>query len=142
MSYSDFLKAKEESNSYKALNEFENEIIKLQRIPEKNWFDRYVKAKEIIISYINESDIKQVEKNIDPNHYLVALKFDYLYQTYLLFEDVTFSRWRKIPTHNWFQLERQDKSFGETFYKTILLLSSDDNAKTQGGLILQLFDQK
>jgi len=140
MALSEFLNAKNDSNSYTTLNDFENAIVALKKIPERNWFDRYVKAKETIVSFINTDSIKQVEKCIGPNHYIVALKFDYAYQTYLLFEDVTFSRWRKTPTHNWFQLERQDKSLGESFYKTILLLSSDDNAKSQGSLILQFFD--
>jgi len=120
---------------------FESFLQRLSNVPESNWYQgRREPVLELFEKYeqIHPECIKPLRHEIDNNKFLTIVKIDIGSDTYIYFDEWTMIGSR--PTINWFQLEKQDKSLGLNMYKTKLLLSSDNNAKTQGSIMFLFFE--
>jgi len=119
---------------------FESLLQRLRNVPGSNWGQRREPVLELIERYeqIHPEFVKFIRPEIGNNKFYTIIKIDIGSETYIYFEELTMNGSR--PIINWFQLEKQDKSLWQNAYRTVLLLSSDDNAKNQGSVMFLLFD--
>lgn len=116
---------------------FETEIKKLQMVPEINWFNgRRIPCSRLIMNEGKDIKVKKMPMGI--RNFLQIIIFRIEASEYIYFEQIIESSGQ--PIIDWFQLEKIDKSIADV-YKTYLLLSSDDQAKTQGGALMMVFDK-
>lgn len=117
--------------------QFESEIKKLQMVPERNWFEG--RRNPCIKLIGNEATgLKNKKMPMQLRNYLNIIMFKVDNQDYIYFEAIIESS--GPPIIDWFQLEKIDRSYGTHVNKTLLLLSSDDHAKTQGAALMMLFN--
>jgi len=120
---------------------FESFIQRLSNIPESNWGQgRREPVLELIEKFeqIHPKLVKFVRPEIGNNKFYTIIKIEIGAETYIYFEELTMNC--SQPIINWFQLEKQDKSWGQEVYRTKLLLSSDDKAISQGSTMFLLFN--
>lgn len=120
---------------------FDEFLKSLYKIPESDWYDgRRTPVLNIIEEYkkLYPNNVNFIRPEIEPNRFLSIIKIEVKNVTYVYFDEFTI--WNQMPVINWFQIEKQDKSLGNNIYRTILLLSSDNDATTQGSMMLMLFD--
>jgi hypothetical protein len=120
---------------------FEAFTLSLYNIPETKWGKRRKAISKLITQYqsLYPKKVEFIRPEYEKGKFYTIIKFSIESETYVYFEDIT--SMGVIPRINWFQLEKQDKSFGNDMLRTTLLLSSDNDAKTQGSLMLMLFDK-
>lgn len=121
---------------------FDEFLKSLYKIPESDWYNgRREPVLKIIEEYqqLNPNKVKFIRPEIEPNRFMSIIKIELKHETYVYFDEVTMRN--QMPVIQWFQIEKQDKSLGNNMYRTSLLLSSDNNAKTQGSMMLMLFDK-
>lgn len=117
------------------MNQFEKDLKELYSIPESRWIKRRELAQELIKKSIDQNSIKVHKIPSQGSNYFHILKFSHLGEEYAYLEEI--SPISPMPIINWFQIEKLDKQFGEHVIKTILLLSSDNEASTQLGGLFQ-----
>ena len=114
----------------------------LHKIPESNWGQgRREPILQVIEKHnqLHPESVEFIRPEYEPSKFYTIIKFSIGKEDYIYFEDISIIMGK--PRIQWFQLEKIDKSLGENMYRTKLLLSSDDNAKTQGGIMLLLFEE-
>lgn len=118
-------------------NQFDIEITKLQMVPERNWFDgRRIPSITLISN--KGTAIKVKKMPMEPKKYLNIIMFKIENHDYVYFEAIIESS--GPPIIDFFQLEKFDRTMGSHVFKTFLLLSSDDQSKTQGAALKLAFD--
>lgn len=118
---------------------FDSEIKKLWMIPEKNWYEGRRRPCITLIQNVG-SEFKRMKVPMGPSNYLSVIKFNVGKGKYIYFELIIETSTK--PIVEWFQFEEIDSTYGEDVYKTKLVLSSDNGAKTQGAALMYLFEKQ
>ncbi|MEQ8238223.1 MAG: hypothetical protein RIA69_03380 [Cyclobacteriaceae bacterium] len=126
------------------MKSLEEKFISLRSIPERQWFERRKMAKEIIQKEVDQSTLKFIRVPTKGSDFLLVFSFKHNDDSFIYFEEITPVN---PPVIHWFQLEKRKKNFkgvelGQHMIFTELLLSSDDQAKTQGGMLYTLLDRQ
>lgn len=132
-----------DSNIYTSKG-FEALLRSLWKIPEEDWFNgRRGPVIQWIEKYYmrNPNKIETIRPEIFPYLYFTIQKIDLNGEIYIYYEEIHINPINNGIIIDCFQVEKQDISFEKNFYKTTLLLSSDNKAETKGEIFLNLYEQ-
>lgn len=112
----------------------------LWKVPEKNWYEgRRTPVIKVFQTLSNKENSKYLSfPNSGTQNVISAWQLSVYNETYILFEEVD----PNAKVSHWFQLEKRINKENPNIYRTELILSSDNNAKTQGAFLLKMIEDK